>query len=108
MPEGITFALALPIVCHGAAMGGSTQYRYAPDANETLWITRQQVFTDLGVHRIVAHTMAVNRPVEYVEMRPDLRPRLPLRCQLAIPDGEKGEVEYALTWPDWQASSTPH
>jgi RimJ/RimL family protein N-acetyltransferase len=68
----------------------------------------RKCFTDLGVHRVVAHTMAVNQPSR----------RVMEKCGLAfvrgyhsddvpaIPGAEQGEVEYALTRAEWQASAT--
>ena len=64
-------------------------------------------FTDLGVHRVVAHTMAVNQPSR----------RVMDKCGLAlvrsyhsddvpdIPGTDQGEVEYALTREQWQAAA---
>jgi RimJ/RimL family protein N-acetyltransferase len=69
----------------------------------------RKCFTDLGVDRIVAHTMAVNQPSR----------RVMEKCGLAFvrgyhsdevpatPGAEQGEVEYALTHAQWQASSSP-
>lgn len=64
-------------------------------------------FTDFGVPRVVAHTMAVNHASR----------RVMEKCGLtfvrsyhsddvpAIPGAERGEVEYALTREDWQAAT---
>lgn len=63
-------------------------------------------FTDLGVQRVVAHTMAVNHASR----------RVMEKCGLVfvrsyhsgdvpgIPGAERGEVEYALTREEWQAA----
>jgi RimJ/RimL family protein N-acetyltransferase len=67
----------------------------------------RKCFTDLGVHRVVAHTMAVNHPSR----------RVMEKCGLAlvrsyhsddvpdIPGADQGEVEYALTREQWQADT---
>ncbi len=63
-------------------------------------------FTDLGVQRLVAHTMTVNHASR----------RVMEKCGLVfvrsyhsddvpdIPGAERGEVEYALTREEWQAA----
>lgn len=75
---------------------------YATEGSRALL---RKCFTDLGVHRVVAHTMAVNRPSR----------RVLEKCGLAfvrsyhsddlpdIPGAEEGWVEYALTREEWQA-----
>jgi RimJ/RimL family protein N-acetyltransferase len=66
----------------------------------------RKCFTDLGVDRVVAHTMTVNRAsrrvmekcgLVFVEVHDSAN--LP-----AIPGAEQGEVEYALTREQWQAA----
>jgi RimJ/RimL family protein N-acetyltransferase len=66
----------------------------------------RKCFTDLGVDRVVAHTMAVNRPSRKVMEKCGLTlvrsyhsPDTP-----AIPGADQGEVEYALTRTRWQAT----
>ena len=66
----------------------------------------RKCFTDLGVVRVVAHTMTVNQPSR----------RVMEKCGLAlvrtyhsddvpdIPGADQGEVEYALTREQWQAA----
>jgi RimJ/RimL family protein N-acetyltransferase len=67
----------------------------------------RKCFTDLGVPRVVAHTMAVNYPSR----------RVMEKCGLtlvrsyhsddvpAIPGADQGEVEYALTEQEWRAAT---
>ena len=64
-------------------------------------------FTDLGVQRVFAHTMAVNHASRRVMekcgltfVRANHSDRLP-----DIPGAEQGEVEYALTKDDWQTAT---
>jgi RimJ/RimL family protein N-acetyltransferase len=66
----------------------------------------RKCFTDLGVPRVVAHTMAVNLASRRVMEKCGLTfvrtyddPEVP-----AIPGAEQGAVEYALTRQDWQAA----
>jgi RimJ/RimL family protein N-acetyltransferase len=66
----------------------------------------RKCFTDLGVVRVVAHTMTVNQPSR----------RVMEKCGLAlvrsyhsddvpdIPGADQGEVQYALTREQWQAA----
>lgn len=75
---------------------------YATEGSQALI---RKCFTDLGVRRVVAHTMAVNlasrRVMEksgMVFVRGFRSANLP-----AIPGAEQGEVEYALTQDDWRA-----
>ena len=62
-------------------------------------------FTDLGVERVFAHTMTVNTASRRVLEKCGLT----LVCTTAyqgadvIEGAEHGEVEYALTKPEWQA-----
>jgi RimJ/RimL family protein N-acetyltransferase len=63
-------------------------------------------FTELGTSRIFAHTMAVNLPSRKVMekcgltfVRSFTSDNLP-----DIPGADEGEVEYALTRQDWEAS----
>lgn len=65
----------------------------------------RKCFTDLGVRRVFAHTMAVNHASRRVMeksglifVRGDLDGHVP-----AIPGAEQGEVEYALTREQWRA-----
>ena len=66
----------------------------------------RKCFTDLGVDRVVAHTMTVNRASRRVMEKCGLvfasvhdSPDLP-----AIPGAEQGEVVYALTREGWEAA----
>ncbi len=74
---------------------------YATEGSQALI---RKCFTDLGVDRVVAHTMTVNnasrRVMEkcgLVFVRVNDSADLP-----AIPGAEQGEVEYALTREQWQ------
>jgi RimJ/RimL family protein N-acetyltransferase len=63
-------------------------------------------FTDLGVPRVVAHTMTVNQASRRVMEKSGL---VLVRTYHSddvpdIPGAEQGEVEYALTREDWQAA----
>ena len=69
----------------------------------------RKCFTDLGVDRVVAHTMTVNRASRRVMEKCGLvfvrvhdSANLP-----AIPGAEQGEVEYALTREQWKARRQP-
>ena len=68
----------------------------------------RKCFTDLGVNRVVAHTMTINRASRRVLEKSGLTlvrsyhsPETP-----AIPGADQGEVEYALTRAQWQAATT--
>jgi RimJ/RimL family protein N-acetyltransferase len=67
----------------------------------------RKCFTDLGVDRVVAHTMTVNRPSRRVLEKSGLTlvrfyqsPDTP-----AIPGADQGEVEYAVTRARWRAAA---
>jgi RimJ/RimL family protein N-acetyltransferase len=66
-------------------------------------------FTDLGVERVFAHTLAVNAASRRVLEKSGLR--LVHTSPYAGPDdidgAEQGEVEYALTRPEWEARRQP-
>jgi RimJ/RimL family protein N-acetyltransferase len=67
----------------------------------------RKCFTELGVNRVVAHTMAVNQPSRRVMEKCGLTfvRGYHLDDVPAIPGAEQGAVEYALTRSEWQASS---
>ena len=62
-------------------------------------------FTDLGVERVFAHTMTVNAASRHVLEKCGLTlvRTLPYKGPFDIEGAEHGEVEYALTKPEWQA-----
>jgi RimJ/RimL family protein N-acetyltransferase len=64
----------------------------------------RKCFTDLGVRRVVAHTMAVNHASRRVMEKSGLAFVRGYHSDdvPAIPGAEQGEVEYALTREDWQ------
>lgn len=66
-------------------------------------------FTDLGVERVFAHTMTVNtasrRAVEKCGLA--LVRTTPYKGADPIGGAERGEVEYALTKPEWEARMGP-
>ena len=64
----------------------------------------RKCFTDLGVDRVVAHTMTVNHASRRVMEKSGLVfVRVHDSADLpAIPGAEQGEVEYALTREQWQ------
>jgi RimJ/RimL family protein N-acetyltransferase len=61
-------------------------------------------FTDLGVERVFAHTMTVNTASRRVLEKCGLRlvGTTPYDGSDAIEGSEHGEVEYALTRPEWE------
>jgi RimJ/RimL family protein N-acetyltransferase len=63
-------------------------------------------FTDLGVQRVVAHTMTVNQASRRVMEKSGLAfVRTYHSADVPdIPGAEQGEVEYALTRQDWEAA----
>jgi RimJ/RimL family protein N-acetyltransferase len=63
-------------------------------------------FTDLGVERVFGHTMAVNTASRHVLEKCGLTlvRTNPYEGPDVIDGSEHGEVEYALTKPDWEAS----
>lgn len=65
-------------------------------------------FTELGVERVYAETMAVNLGSRRVMEKAGLRYVRTFRQDWPepIPGSEHGEVEYALTKAEWEASST--
>jgi RimJ/RimL family protein N-acetyltransferase len=62
-------------------------------------------FTDLGVERVFAHTMAVNAASRRVLEKCGLTlvRTLPYKGPFEIEGAEHGEAEYALTKPEWEA-----
>jgi RimJ/RimL family protein N-acetyltransferase len=62
-------------------------------------------FTDLGVERVFAHTMTVNTASRRVLEKCGLTlvRTTPYRGTKDIGGAERGEVEYALTKPEWEA-----
>jgi RimJ/RimL family protein N-acetyltransferase len=62
-------------------------------------------FTDLGVERVFAHTLTVNAPSRRVLEKCGLTlvRTTPYEGADPIEGSEHGEVEYALTKPEWQA-----
>jgi RimJ/RimL family protein N-acetyltransferase len=64
-------------------------------------------FTELGVPRVVAHTMAVNLASRRVMEKCGVRfvRSHPSADLPDIPGAEQGEVEYALTREQWQAAA---
>jgi len=67
----------------------------------------RKCFTDLGVDRVVAHTMAVNRPSRRVLEKCGMNPVRSFRSgdTPAIPGADQGEVEYAVTRAQWEAAA---
>ena len=63
-------------------------------------------FTDLGVERVFAHTMSVNAASRHVLEKCGLAMvrTIPYKGPFDIEGAEHGEVEYALTKPDWEAA----
>jgi RimJ/RimL family protein N-acetyltransferase len=61
-------------------------------------------FTDLGVERVFAHTMTVNAASRRVLEKCGLRlvRTTPYEGSDPIEGAEQGEVEYALTKPEWE------
>lgn len=62
-------------------------------------------FTDLGVERVFAHTMTVNTASRRVMEKCGLTlaRTVPYEGTDPIEGAERGEVEYALTKPEWEA-----
>jgi RimJ/RimL family protein N-acetyltransferase len=62
-------------------------------------------FTDLGVERVFAHTMAVNAASRRVTEKCGLTlvRTTPYGGTDVIEGAEHGEVDYALTKPEWEA-----
>jgi len=62
-------------------------------------------FTELGVERVFGHTMAVNTASRRVMEKCGLTlvRTTPYEGPEVIPGAEYGEVEYALTKPEWEA-----
>ena len=65
-------------------------------------------FTDLGVRRVFAHTMAVNAASRRVMEKcgPTLVRTTPYDGSDVIDGSEYGEVEYAITKSEWEARTT--
>ena len=61
-------------------------------------------FTDLGVERVFAHTMTVNAASRHVLEKCGLTlvRTFPYEWPFEIEGSEHGEVEYALTKPEWE------
>jgi RimJ/RimL family protein N-acetyltransferase len=61
-------------------------------------------FTDLGVERVFAHTMAVNTASRRVleKCGLSLAGTMAYEGPDVIEGAEHGEVEYAMTKPEWQ------
>jgi RimJ/RimL family protein N-acetyltransferase len=68
----------------------------------------RKCFTDLGVERVFAHTMAVNRPSRRVMEKSGLTLVRSFRSadSPAIPGADQGEVEYAVTRAQWRAAAS--
>jgi RimJ/RimL family protein N-acetyltransferase len=66
-------------------------------------------FTDLGVERVYAQTMVVNTGSRRVMEKAGLRYVRTFHQDWPeqIPGGEHGEVEYALTKAEWEATGPP-
>jgi RimJ/RimL family protein N-acetyltransferase len=62
-------------------------------------------FTDLGVERVYAHTMTVNAASQHVMEKCGLTlvRSIPWDLPYSFEGTEHGEVEYALTRPDWES-----
>jgi RimJ/RimL family protein N-acetyltransferase len=62
-------------------------------------------FTELGIERVFGHTMAVNAASRRVMEKCGLTLvcTFPYEGPGVIEGSEHGEVEYALTKPDWEA-----
>ena len=62
-------------------------------------------FTDLDVERVFAHTMTLNAASRHVLEKCGLTlvRTIPYEGPFQIEGAEKGEVEYALTKPEWEA-----
>lgn len=62
-------------------------------------------FADLAVERVFAHTMAVNRASRRVMAKCGLTLVRTFPCEgpYIVDGAEHGEVEYALTRPEWEA-----
>jgi RimJ/RimL family protein N-acetyltransferase len=62
-------------------------------------------FTDLGVGRVFAHTMTVNTASRRVMEKCGLTlvRTIPYEGPYVIEGAERGEVEYALTRPEWES-----
>jgi RimJ/RimL family protein N-acetyltransferase len=66
-------------------------------------------FTDLGVQRVFAHTMTVNAASRHVLEKCGLTlvRTFPYEWPFEIEGSEHGEVEYALTKPEWETRAAP-
>jgi RimJ/RimL family protein N-acetyltransferase len=66
-------------------------------------------FTELGVERVFAHTMTLNAASRHVLEKCGLTlvGTIPYGGPLEIEGAEQGEVEYALTKAEWEASQAP-
>jgi len=64
-------------------------------------------FTDLGVERVFAHTMTVNSASRRVMEKCGLTlvRTFPYEWPYVIEGSEQGEVEYALTKPEWEVEA---
>ena len=75
---------------------------YATEGSRALISTG---FTDLGVKRVFAHTLTVNTASRHVMEKCGLTVvrTIPYEGADVIEGAEHGEVEYALTKPEWEA-----
>jgi RimJ/RimL family protein N-acetyltransferase len=66
-------------------------------------------FTELGVERVFAHTMTLNAASRHVLEKCGLTlvGTLPYEGPFEIEGAEQGQVEYALTRAEWEASQAP-
>jgi RimJ/RimL family protein N-acetyltransferase len=66
-------------------------------------------FTELGVERVFAHTMTLNAASRHVLEKCGLTlvGTIPYGGPFEIEGAEQGEVEYALTKAEWEASQAP-
>ena len=66
-------------------------------------------FTELGVERVFAHTMTLNAASRHVLEKCGLTlvGTLPYEGPFEIEGAEQGQVEYALTKAEWEASQRP-
>jgi len=66
-------------------------------------------FTELGVERVFAHTMTLNAASRHVLEKCGLTlvGTIPYEGPFEIEGAEQGQVEYALTRVEWEASQAP-
>lgn len=65
-------------------------------------------FTSLGVERVFAHTLTLNAASRRVMEKCGLTyvHTIPYRGTFTFPETDQGEVEYALTRPEWEKRTT--